>query len=46
MRVRVDGDGFDESRRVHGEFKSGQTARLSLDVGGILVRDLDVAWSP
>ncbi|MFI5183570.1 MAG: serine/threonine-protein kinase [Vicinamibacteria bacterium] len=46
VRVRIDGDGFDESRRVHGEFKSGQTARLGLDVGGILTRDLEVSWSP
>jgi hypothetical protein len=46
VRVRIDGDGFDESRRVRGEFKSGQTARLGLEVGGILTKDLEVAWSP
>jgi serine/threonine-protein kinase len=50
LRIRIEGDGFDESRRLRGEFKSGQTARLGLDVGGILggmlTKDLDVAWSP
>ncbi len=46
VRIRIEGDGFDESRRVKGEFKSGQTARLGLDVGGILTRDLEMSWSP
>jgi predicted Ser/Thr protein kinase len=45
VRIRIEGDGFDESRRVKGEFKSGQTARLGLDVGGILTRDLEMSWS-
>ena len=44
VRVRIDGDGFDESRRVRGRFKSGETERLVLDVGGILTRDLVVEW--
>jgi serine/threonine protein kinase len=46
VRVRVDGDGFDEERHVRGRLASNATSRLSLDVGGILTKDLEVAWKP
>jgi hypothetical protein len=46
VRVRVDGDGFDEERRLRTHLKSDATSQLSLDVGGILTKDLEVAWKP
>jgi predicted Ser/Thr protein kinase len=46
VRVRVDGDGFDEERRLRTHLKSDATSRLSLDVGGLLTKDLEVAWKP
>jgi predicted Ser/Thr protein kinase len=44
--VRVEGDGFDETRRVRVRLKSEDTSHLGLDVGGILTKDLEVAWNP
>ena len=46
VRVRVDGDGFDEERRLRTHLKSDATSHLSLDVGGLLSKDLEVAWKP
>jgi hypothetical protein len=46
VRVRVDGDGFDEERRLRTHLKSDATSRLGLEVGGILTKDLEVSWKP
>jgi hypothetical protein len=45
VRLRIQGDGFDESRRFRRAFKSGETEHLMLDVGGIIMRDLVAEWS-
>lgn len=44
VRVQVEGGGFDETRRIRGIFKSGETRRLDASVGGILSKSLEVVW--
>jgi len=44
VKVQVKSGGFDETRRMRGTFKSGETRRLNASVGGILTKDLDVDW--
>ncbi len=44
VRVQVEGDGFSASRRIHGAFESGEKRRLRVEVGGIIKRDLTLAW--
>jgi len=44
VRVQVEGDGFSASRRIHGTFESGEKRRLRVEVGGIIKRDLTLAW--
>ena len=47
IRVQVDdGSGFRESRRIRGTFASGETRRLDASVGGVLQKDLTLAWGP
>ena len=45
VRLRIQGDGFDETRRHRHTFKSGETEHLLLDVGGVILRDLIEEWS-
>ena len=44
VRVQVEGDGFSASRRIHGTFESREKRRLRVEVGGIIKRDLTLAW--
>jgi len=44
VRVQVEGDGFSASRRIHGTFESSEKRRLRVEVGGIIKRDLTLAW--
>ena len=44
VRILVEGDGFHESRRIHGEFQSGRTRRLAARVEGLISKELSVAW--
>jgi len=44
VRVQVEGEGFSASRRIHGTFESGGKRRLRVEVGGIIKRDLTLAW--
>jgi eukaryotic-like serine/threonine-protein kinase len=46
LRVRVDGDGFGETRALRAHLESEVTSHLSMDVGGILTKDLEVSWNP
>lgn len=46
VRVRVDGDGFAETRTLSVHLKSETTSHLSMDVGGLLTKDLEVSWNP
>jgi len=44
VRVQVEGDGFSATRRIHGTFESSEKRRLRVEVGGIIKRDLTLAW--
>lgn len=44
VRVQVESGRFDETRRIRGTFKSGETRRLDANVGGILTKSLEVVW--
>jgi hypothetical protein len=44
VRVEVSGDGFQDSRRIRGDFESGVTRRLQARVGGLLGRELSLVW--
>jgi len=44
VSVQVESGGFDETRRIRGTFKSGETRRLQASVGGILTKSLEVVW--
>jgi hypothetical protein len=44
VRVQVESGGFDETRRIRGTFKSGETRRMDANVGGILTKSLKVGW--
>jgi serine/threonine-protein kinase len=46
IRVRLEGDGFGETRQLWKVFESGESQRLIVDLGGILTRDLIVEWAP
>ncbi len=46
VRVRVDGEGFDETRSLRVHLKSEATSHLAMDVGGLLTKDLEVSWNP
>jgi serine/threonine-protein kinase len=44
VRIEVEGGGFSGSRRISGDFASGQSRRLNVRFGGLLNRDLRVGW--
>jgi serine/threonine-protein kinase len=44
VRVEVEGSGFSSSRRIRGIFKSGDTRHLDAEVGGLLKKELTLAW--
>jgi serine/threonine protein kinase len=46
LRVRVDSEGFQETRSLRVHLQSETTSHLALDVGGLLTKDLEVSWNP
>jgi serine/threonine protein kinase len=44
IRVEIDGEGFGGSRRIRGNFKSGQTRRLEATIDGLIKKDLTLVW--
>jgi Protein kinase domain len=44
VRVQVQGDGFSDARRIRGTFVSGERQRLRVEVGGLVKKDLSLAW--
>ena len=44
IRIQIEGAGFTGSRRIRGDFRSGQARRLSVRFGGLLSKDLRVSW--
>jgi eukaryotic-like serine/threonine-protein kinase len=44
VRVQVQGDGFSDARRIHHGFVSGERQRLRVEVGGLIKKELSVAW--
>jgi hypothetical protein len=44
VRVQVESGDYQETRRIRGTFKSGETRRLDASVGGILTKSLEVVW--
>jgi hypothetical protein len=44
VRVEVEGSGFSSSRRIRGVFRSGETRHLEAEVGGLLKKELTLAW--
>jgi hypothetical protein len=44
VRVQVQGDGFSDARRIHRSFVSGERQRLRVEVGGLIKKELSVAW--
>jgi hypothetical protein len=46
VRVAVDGEGFNGSKRIRGTFESGVPRRLDARVAGLLSKDLSLGWGP
>jgi len=44
IRVDVDSEGYDASRRIRGTFKSGETRRLEATVDGLIKKELTLIW--
>jgi hypothetical protein len=44
VRVQIQGDGFSDARRIRGTFVSGERQRLRVEVGGLVKKDLSLAW--
>ena len=44
VRLGVQGEGFNGSKRIRGTFESGSRRRLEARVGGLLTKDLSMWW--
>ncbi len=44
VRVQVQGDGFSDARRIRRSFVSGERQRLRVEVGGLIKKELSLAW--
>jgi hypothetical protein len=45
IRIQVQGGTFSASRRISGNFASGNSRHLQADVGGLLKRDISLVWA-
>ena len=44
VRVQIQGDGFSDARRIRRTFVSGERQRLRVEVGGLIKKELSLAW--
>ena len=45
IRVEVESAGFNGTRRLSGDFASGGSRRLVLQIGGLLTKELRASWA-
>jgi hypothetical protein len=44
VRVQIQGDGFSDARRIRRTFVGGERQRLRVEVGGLIKKELSLAW--